>query len=78
MTTLLQQMRDQIQEAVSDLPIVDSMNQLWDLPAGSYLLAEDDEGPRVWERQAYLLAQGMSSARGGALFTGVAKVLWVP
>jgi hypothetical protein len=67
-------MRDQIQETVSEFPTIYNMNQLWDLPEGSYLIADE----KVWTRTEYLLAQGMSSARGGDLFTGVARVLWIP
>jgi hypothetical protein len=73
MMTKTEQMRDQIQEAVSDFPIINSMDELWDLPAATYLLAADT----VWDRDAYMAAQGLSSARNGALWSGVARVLWI-
>jgi hypothetical protein len=60
--------------AVAVLPYIDSMNQLFDLPEDTHLIADG----KVWERRSYLLAQGMSRARNGELFTGRAKVLCLP
>lgn len=78
MSTLLQQMRDQIHEAVSDFPIIDSVEQLFDLPDGTLLLIEQEGSQQVRDRASYFLTQGMSRARGGALWSEVAKVLWIP
>jgi hypothetical protein len=67
-------MAEQIHAAVEEFPVISTMDELWDLPEESLLLAHG----QVWERRAYLLAQGFSSARGGKLHTGTAIVLWVP
>lgn len=65
---------EQSRRAVAALPYIDSMSQLWDLPPSAYLIANG----KIWERSEYLIAQGVSSARNGELFTGKAKVLCLP
>lgn len=60
--------------AVAVLPHIYNMDQLWNLPTETYLIADG----KVWERSSYLLAQGMSPAKNGELFTGTAQVLCLP
>jgi hypothetical protein len=60
--------------AVAVLPYIDNMSQFFELPEDVYLIANG----KVWDRYSYSLAQGMSSARNGDLFTGRAKVLCLP
>jgi hypothetical protein len=67
--------RMQIHQAVDEFPTISTMEELRALPRGTLLLVT---GGVVWDASAYLTAQGMSSARNGALFTGTARVLWMP
>jgi hypothetical protein len=73
-TRLQKDAETQSVRALGQLREITTMDELWQLPSHAYLVANS----RVWTRSDYMLAQGMSSARGGQLFSDRAKVLILP